>query len=528
MEAEVYKAIDKINEQYLLCDHDFTRPYHDKEFIANLNYFKLVWPEVDTIRFAIPSGHAFDVPRFVQNEFKSQISTIQRRFDENGNPAFDVFGRPDFVTMWAKCRIDEMNKSSYGKMQIFQGKLGSDFDKNAPIALIIEFSVAKWHNNTNGVNRGVKASFEDCIRPIFEALDRLNAVRYTWFHHVDVSTGETVFDKQYFEDWIRQNIVLRRLDLSYNFKVENVDIVMHRLATCRLNNVDANAKQSDFDLDNVKDVFKELKKHQKKLEIDDFEQKLDGLKNQLAEAATKFETVSFGGGRGSEFKAMFYDKAKEQKKYFSNYANAVVKNPLDPFSKMNDLKARKEFYKKNAHFFEKTVRFEVQYNSKFFIEKVKERYKRERGQKMIENLIYICENHWAQTLKKFDEQLGINVNEHLDRYENIEKVFNHLDTLAECNYISRTVANNLKGFIQDCWKFDGGWMGVRAHIGQQNFSAKYLKLKKLTGFDVKRECLRDMPIMRSMLTNGLYSANYWRNRAEKQIFFDYGNYVKFA
>ena len=137
MEAEVYKAIDKINEQYLLCDHDFTRPYHDKEFIANLNYFKLVWPEVDTIRFAIPSGHAFDVPRFVQNEFKSQISTIQRRFDENGNPAFDVFGRPDFVTMWAKCRIDEMNKSSYGKMQIFQGKLGSDFDKNAPIALII-------------------------------------------------------------------------------------------------------------------------------------------------------------------------------------------------------------------------------------------------------------------------------------------------------------------------------------------------------------------------------------------------------
>lgn len=487
-------------------------PYFDPLFAENLHFFKLPFPEVDTIRVAIPAGPSLDVEKFISKEFSKSIASFQKMIDDNGNTVLDTFGNEVIFPTWTKERLDGRN-SWYGKMQIYKGKIGSDFDKSAPIALIVEYSVAKWHNVSNGVNRGVRPSYDDCINPILDMLNRCNVMKYTVWTRFDL-----------FCNWVKENFVLRRLDLSYNFKVANVPLVMRKLATCRLNNVDADAKPAELNLDKVEDTFKALKKHRFKMEIDDFERRLSDLKDEMADTAGKFETVSFGGGRGSMYKAMFYDKQAEQKKYYSNIANAAI----NPYNKITDLASRKEFYKKNEHFFKKIVRFEVQYNSKFFIEKVGDSYKKRNGVKMFENLIYICENHWAQTLKKFDEQLGVNVNDHLDRYENLERIFNHLDTLAEVGTISRTVANNLCGFIRDCWKFDGGWKGVRAHIGQQNFSAKYLKLKKLTGFDVKRECLRDLPIMRSMLTNGLCSANYWRNRAEKQIFFDYGNYVKFA
>ena len=487
-------------------------PYEDREFLGSFNYFKVPYPEVDTIRVAIPGGTMFDVDRFVTTEFSKRIANFQKMVDENGREVLDEKGRPVIFPTWTKERLDGRN-SWFGKMQVFQGKIGSDFDKNAPIALVIEYSVAKWHNVTNGVNREVRASFDDCFTPIYDILSQKNAIKYTPFRT----------EKSFFT-WIKQNFVLRRLDLSYNFKVYNVSDVMRRLATCRLNNMDPESKPGPIDLDNVESVFKALKKQKYKIEIDDFQNKIDELKGKLAESAGKFETVSFGGGRGSMFKAMFYDKSAEQKKYFSNFANACV----DPYTKHSDLVSRKEFYKKNKHFFEKIVRFEVQYSSKFFIEKVGNDYKRVKGQKMFENLIFICENHWAQTLKKFDEQMGINVNEHLDRYENLERVMNQLNTMAEVGTISQTVANNLCGFIAQCWKFPGGWKGVRNHIGQQNFSAKYTKLKKLTKFDVKRECLRDLPIMRSMETLGLTTANFWRTKAENRIFFDYGNYVKFA
>lgn len=488
-------------------------PYFDPLFAENMHYFKLPFPEVDTIRFAIPAGAMFNVDKFVTKEFSKRIANFQKMVDENGKPVLDENGKEIVFPTWTKERLDGRN-SWFGKMQVFEGKLGSDFDANAPVALVVEFSVAKWHNVTNGVNRGVRANFDDCFDPIFEILVEKNALNYTPFRKPET-----------FKKWIKNNIVVRRLDLSYNFKVKDVSLVMRKLATCRLNNMDAKKERpKNLDLDAVEDVLKAMKKHKYKMAIEDFEDKLQELKGQMADAAGKFETVSFGGGRGSMYKAMFYDKDAEQKKYYSNFANACV----DPYTKHSDLAQRKEFYKNNKHFFEKIVRFEVQYSSKFFIDKMGSSYKREKGLNMFDKLVCICENHWAQTLKKFDEQLGVNVNDHLDRYENLEKVFNHLDTLAECGNISRTVANNLKGFIQDCWKFPGGWKGVRSHIGQQNFSAKYLKLKKLTKFDVKRECLRDLPIMRSMETMGLYSGNYWLNRAEKDIYFDYGNYVKFA
>lgn len=485
-------------------------PYFDNEFC--LNYFKLVYPEVDTIRFAIPGGAMFDVDKFVQCEFSKRIANFQKMLDDNGNPVLDENGREIVFPTWTKERLDGKN-SWYGKMQVYQGKIGSDFDKNAPVALIVEYSVAKWHNVTNGVNRGIRAEFDDCFDPVFDILTQKNAIKYTPFRTANS-----------FKKWIELNIVVRRLDLSYNFKVKNVNAVMRRLATCRLNNMEAKKPgKSDFDLKEVEKEFKKLKK-QKDLSAAQFDEQLNELRGKLADAAGKFETVSFGGGRGSNYKAMFYDKEAEQKKYYSNFANACV----DPYTKHSDLAYRKDFYRKNKHFFEKIVRFEIQYSSKFFIENMGKSYKNEKGRKMFENLVYICENHWARILKKFDEQMGINVNEHLDRYEQLENVMNRLDTMAEIGTISHTVANNLKGFISACWKFPSGWKGYCKHIGQQNFSVKYVQLKKLTDYDIKRESVREMPIMRNMSILGLTDANYWRNRAENDIFFDYGNYVKFA
>lgn len=485
-------------------------PYFDNEF--TYNYFKMVYPEVDTIRFAIPGGSLFDVDRFVQREFSKRIANFQKMLDENGRPILDENGRDVIFPTWTKERLDGKN-SWYGKMQVYQGKIGSDFDKNAPVALIIEYSVAKWRNVTNGVNRGVRADFNDCFDPIFEILIEKNALKYTPFR-----TAKS------FKKWIELNIVVRRLDLSYNFMVNNVTATMRRLATCRLNNMEAKKPgKGELDVNSVENEFKKLKKA-KDVSAEQFESQLQELRGKLADAAGKFETVSFGGGRGSNYKAMFYDKEAEQKKYYSNFANACV----DPYSKQSDLANRKDFYKKYKRFFEKIVRFEIQYSSKFFIEKVGKDYKHEKGRKMFENLVYICENHWARILKKFDEQMGVNVNEHLDRYEQLENVMNRIDTMAEIGTISRTVAANMKDFITHCWKFPGGWKGYCKHIGQQNFSSKYVQLKKLCDYDIKRESLRELPLMRNMSILGLTDANYWRNRAEADIYFDYGNYVKFA
>ena len=47
-----------------------------------------------------------------------------------------------------------------------------------PKVLQVEYSVAKWHNITNGVNRGVAPSRIDILKPIFQALESLHLKDY--------------------------------------------------------------------------------------------------------------------------------------------------------------------------------------------------------------------------------------------------------------------------------------------------------------------------------------------------------------
>ena len=110
------------------------------------------------------------------------------------------------------------------------------------------------------------------------------------------------------------------------------------------------------------------------------------------------ETINFGGTRGSLYKAMFYDKEEEQKRYFSLIG---VDNTLDTQEN------KRIFYSKYKDLFKNVLRFEVQYHSKFFVCHFGKDYKDKKDMNMFNKIIDLCQINYGDILRKFDEQLGM-------------------------------------------------------------------------------------------------------------------------
>lgn len=104
--------------------------------------------------------------------------------------------------------------------------------------LQVEYSVAKWHNITNGVNRGVRPSRVDIIKPIFEVLENMHIGLYTRYGEI-------------WQQILLDHCQIRRLDMSYNFKTDDVKRVLAELSVCRLNNKSGNPIVKDFNTETI-------------------------------------------------------------------------------------------------------------------------------------------------------------------------------------------------------------------------------------------------------------------------------------
>lgn len=400
--------------------------------------FPKVIPEVDTIRLWFYIEGQFDLEGFFRNECKSCIAAFQVDLDVNGEVKRDENGQPCFNCSWEKFRAD-MRCSWWCKMQITvatscsKSYWGKDYQR----VLQIEYSVAKWHNVSNGVNRGVAPSRIDILKPVFEALNELHISHY-YMHSNVLKTWQYV---------LLNSCQIRRLDLSYNFITEDVQRLISELSICRLNNKEGKPINKD----------------------------------------SQTGTVNFGGSRGSLYKAMFYNKEEEQKHFFSQTG-------IDNSTEQEQNK--KVFYKKNKDLFKNVLRFEVQYHSKYFLQHFKAIYRYKKNMDTFNKILNLCRSNYGELLRKFDEQLQQSNIRPESEYSVYEDCMNKLEDLRSFGGLSDSQCANLKLFVEDCFKL--GWKRVRARMSQQTFSVKYCKIKKLTSLDLKCICITQLPIMRIM------------------------------
>lgn len=394
--------------------------------------FPKVRPEVDTVRFWFDISNYVRLDTFFEKECRRAIVSYQVELGEDGQPKKDEYGNLVLSKSWQKLRAD-MTKSWWCKMQITIEFMAVSKRVTRPV-LSVEYSVAKWYNITNGVNRGQPFSRMDVLKPIAECLRDMHLIRYTHY-------------KSNIAELMMNHVQLRRLDLSYNFKCDDAKRALIELSTCRLNNKDG------------KPIEKE----------------------------SNNETVEWGTTRGSLYKVMFYNKEIEQKRFFSLLG---VDNTLD--TERN----KREFYKKHFEKFKNVVRFEVQYHSKYFLNHFGKAYKDNKDMDMLDKIVNLCEWNWGELLRKFDEQLGMSNVRPEQEYDLYQDAMSKIEKLRIAGGLSDTQAYNMKGFVEDCFKHS--WMVVRGSMSQSLFSQKYNKVKKFLKLDLKRVCVTQLPIMRIM------------------------------
>lgn len=440
-----------------------------KEFFS-----KSARPEIDTIRlyFKVDLSRV-RLQEWFNKEFLREICTLEAEKDENGKFLYHEDGYKKLIKTWDRQRLD-FRFSSFSKMQIFEQFIerGRGIGEVHYLPVIcIEYSVPKFYKYSNGINRGVPAELagvHDFLAPCFEALKELNF--YAYSEDSIEETNRKILD--HFE--------IRRLDLSFNFRVPDVRQALVHLSACRLPKQEAKTEP-----------------------VDDADEKANFI---MGLQRGDFSSVTFGGGKGSSYKIQFYNKALEQKKLFQTF-----EQDLSYICR----KEKKNWYNENKWKFENICRFEVQFHHRFFVYHINES-KIKGGVNMAEKVIQLCALKWRDILVKFDEQLNC-LNHHdpkeIDRAAEVNELLEQKQLLGE---LSNTQAANLKDFVKRCHGL--GYRNVQKSMSKQLFSNYYCRLKKLTGFDVKTMCLEALPIMRNMHTRS------YMERSLESLFFDVPNY----
>lgn len=342
---------------------------------------------------------------------------------------------------WERRNVD-MRCSWYGKMQVTRevrhyGKNG----KNGTPVLCFEYSVAKWYDFTSGINNGREPSADLLLYPCVQAMYSMNV----WYY-----SGKNF--KEIVEDFYK-NAEIRRFDLSINFQVpigytptEYINI----LSRCMLNRSNATIEG-------------------------------DG-------------SISFGTAK-SPYRAIFYDKEKEQKHYYLTKDKSPLMYYNDERGVIQnfDIDAeKKKFYALNKDLFKNKLRFEVQFRTKFMQENNLETM----GMDNIDNVLRVGALYWREALDQFDEQLGRSNFDTQKNNDVLSNVLQDLDERKERGLCSRTVHANKSVFILDC--FRKGWKVVAKEMGSNLFSQNRKWVKENLNYDVK--VLNVLPIMRIMPT----------------------------
>lgn len=407
-------------------------------------------PELDTCRIFFPCADFIDLDKFLPSTASRKVRSVIR------TAKGDIYDDTEYYR-------NEMSNSWWGKMTVTKeykkfGRTG----KNSTPVLSFEFSVAKWWHFTSGVNSGEEPSAGLILAPCVHALKQMGVENFS------------KKSMRYIAKKLVETAEIRRFDLSLNFDVpvcytpsEYVTV----LSRCYLN------RQTAIPYG-------------------------DG-------------SISFGTEK-SPYRVIFYDKEKEQKHYYGTKdkrPNIVfwedpetgaqfAERPEDwkekkYLHKEFDFNAeRKLFYKNNKELFKNKLRFEVQFRTKF----IQENNLLSSGMKEIDNVIRLGVLYWRNILDRFDEQLNRgNFDYTEDEKDPVCRALDTIESRRDSEIYSRTVANNMLAFIQDCYK--KGWKDVRDRIGKSLFSRYSKWVRDELDYDVKvLDKPAGCPIMRNMFT----------------------------
>lgn len=366
-------------------------------------------PELDTIRFYIPAA-IVDLNRFIPETSEKMLYS----YEWNNNTK-------EWAMTWEKYRNDQKN-SWWGTMQIGREILPIyRFDKVLEKKVVcgkldyisVEYSVAKWYNVTNGLNNFQPNSWQHVIFPVLSCFKKLCVENYlNWGTFAD------------FVDWVNEKAILRRFDLSKNFKVTGASVSETLYFLGRIPFRRQNAKPYEH----------------------------ENLVN----------TVKWGNAH-TDLNVMFYNKAEEQKNYFAK---------MD-FHYRNE---KQEWYKKNKHLFDNVLRFEMQFKGKFF----KNRKLNIMGKAGFEKIIPIGVEEWRKTLTQFNRVMCGGNFKPSDKVTALERVCALIDTLPG---VSERVKVLRQRFICDCVKY--GWKEVKTRKGSSSFCQLRKWCRDFVNYDVK-------------------------------------------
>lgn len=416
-----------------------------REDVRDVVSFLGMGPELDTVRVYFDCSSFLDIDRYIGENASKRVYSVSR----------DPMGNVDFCKDFFR---NEMRCSWWGKMTISQEvkKFGRNGVNHLNV-LSFEYSVAKWWHYASAINSGDEPSAELLLLPCIQAMKAQ--------HIEDYADGMT------FDEIARlfiERAELRRFDLSLNFKVPPI------------------YTPTDY----VKLISRCMINRQKAVPHDD-------------------GSISFATDK-SPYRVIVYDKEKEAAKYYSDkkgckrygyfvdeegrcydsnpgYGIKVNAVYVDEFLQKRD------FYEKNKDKFKGNLRFEVQFRPKF----MQEHNMATQGKDNIDNVIRLGKFYWVELLDQIDSQLGrTNFEYKDDQKEPFADVLSKLAERRDAKVYSRTKANNMIGFVSDC--YSRGWKAVYDEIGRSLFYNYRKWILTEFNFDVKVAQSEGLPIMRIM------------------------------
>lgn len=412
----------------------------------------MITPEIDTIRIMWRCGSLVDLDAFFEGEGLKRIAIVER------DPMTH-----EITNHWEKIRADH-RKSWYGKMQIIDDRDAWGLrGKNWTRALTFEFSLAKWFNYSNGLNLDVKPQIGLAVDACLEAIKALHLLQYTKFKS---------FEKLavHFSD----NIILRRLDLSKNFKVPekyDVDDWIALLGRMVINNQKATSSGTQ------------------------------GKGLSMVWASPR-----------SPYRIQFYNKEKEQNRFFHlrDYADSP-----------EQAKHRLMYYQLIKPQLKNVLRFEINFKFPYFrdltkpnaelkfiekpdfeLDKVQLMRKKImknglKGEKNIQNVIDYTIVKWRSILDLFKKQIdytNFSAGEASRIQDNsgIEFVLDQIEKDSENGDLSATIANNMKCFLLDCFKY--GFLKVQRKMRKEKFYFERKRILLRYNYDVKILLPAEVPL----------------------------------